>query len=62
MSLVVAATADGYIEHLRRDLESGAWDRAHGHLRTQPAFDGSLRLLVSRPRNQINVTVPVATS
>jgi len=33
---------------LRADLESGAWDERHGHLRTQPQFDGCLRLLVSR--------------
>ena len=30
----------------RRDLASGAWDARHGHLRTQPSFDGSLRLVV----------------
>ncbi len=37
------------VEHLRRDLESGAWDQRHGHLRTQPEFIGSLRLLTSHP-------------
>ena len=35
------------VETLRRDLESGAWDSRYGALRTQPEFDGSLRLLVS---------------
>jgi SAM-dependent methyltransferase len=30
-------------------LSSGAWDAAHGHLRGQDAFDGSLRLVVSEP-------------
>ncbi|MDR3537408.1 MAG: methyltransferase domain-containing protein [Acetobacteraceae bacterium] len=49
-SFVTAAAANASVDHLRRDLESGAWDRKHGHLRTQPAFDGSLRLLVSLPR------------
>jgi hypothetical protein len=34
---------------LKRDLDSGAWDTRYGHLRTQPVFDGSLRLVVSRP-------------
>jgi SAM-dependent methyltransferase len=34
---------------LRADLDSGEWDRRFGHLRTQPAFDGSLRLIVARP-------------
>ncbi|BBF92091.1 class I SAM-dependent methyltransferase [Blastochloris tepida] len=38
------------IERLRRALAEGTWDRRHGHLRTQPRFDGSLRLVVSRPR------------
>jgi SAM-dependent methyltransferase len=37
-------------EHsLSSDLASGAWDARHGALRTQPEFDGSLRLIVSRP-------------
>lgn len=48
-SFVTPATADAAVEHLRRDLAAGAWDRKHGHLRTQPTFDGSLRLLVSLP-------------
>jgi SAM-dependent methyltransferase len=32
--------------HLRRDLEDGRWDARHGHLRRQPLFEGSLKLLV----------------
>jgi SAM-dependent methyltransferase len=32
---------------LRADLESGAWDERHGHLRTAPELDVGLRLLVS---------------
>ena len=32
---------------LSRDLADGTWDGRHGHLRTQPAFDGSLILAVS---------------
>ncbi|QUQ66989.1 hypothetical protein [Kutzneria sp. CA-103260] len=32
---------------LRRDLADGTWDRKHGHLRTQPTFEGSLVLVVS---------------
>lgn len=35
------------VARLRRDLESGAWDRAHGHLRTLPALDVGLRLTVT---------------
>ncbi|MET7394160.1 class I SAM-dependent methyltransferase [Dactylosporangium sp. NPDC005572] len=37
------------VDHLRRDLDSGAWDERYGHLRTQPEFVGSLRLLIGRP-------------
>ena len=37
------------VEGLRADLASGAWDARHGHLRTQSAFVGSLRLIVGRP-------------
>jgi hypothetical protein len=37
------------VERLRADLDSGAWDAEHGHLRTQPQFVGSLRLIVGRP-------------
>ena len=36
------------LERLAEDLASGAWDARHGHLRTQPSFDGSLRLVVVR--------------
>lgn len=34
------------IAKLAADLQSGAWDRKWGHLRTQPFFAGSLRLVV----------------
>lgn len=34
---------------LRADLQSGTWDAKYGHLRSQPVFDGSLRLVVGRP-------------
>jgi SAM-dependent methyltransferase len=33
------------LERLRRDLDSGAWDERHGHLRTTPALDVGLRLI-----------------
>ncbi len=36
------------VRRLTADLDSGAWDAAHGHLRTQPTFDGSLRLVMTR--------------
>jgi SAM-dependent methyltransferase len=38
-----------FVRELARDLESGEWDRKYGYLRTQPTFDGSLRLVISRP-------------
>ena len=34
---------------LRESLESGAWDRRWGHLRTQDEYPGTLRLVVSEP-------------
>ncbi|BDZ49802.1 hypothetical protein GCM10025867_20430 [Frondihabitans sucicola] len=37
-----------FVENLTADLASGVWDERHGHLRTQPTFDGSLRLIVGR--------------
>jgi len=35
------------VARLARDLASGAWDRAHGQLRTLPALDVGLRLAVT---------------
>ena len=48
-SFVDPDTAVRFVRTLRADLASGAWDDRYGHLRTQPTFDGSLRLLVGRP-------------
>jgi SAM-dependent methyltransferase len=33
------------LDRLRRDLDSGEWDRWHGHLHTQPTLDVGLRLV-----------------
>lgn len=33
--------------HLRRDLESGAWEERYGRLRSQSEYDGSLTLVVA---------------
>ena len=49
-SFVPDATAACYVDHLRRDLDDGTWDRTHGTLRSQASYDGSLRLLISQPR------------
>ena len=37
------------VDRLAAALASGAWDDAHGHLRTEQEFAGSLRLVVSEP-------------
>jgi len=49
-SFVDAAVVRRFEERLREDLESGAWDARHGSLRTQTAFDGSLRLVVGEAK------------
>jgi SAM-dependent methyltransferase len=36
-----------FVERLRADLDSGAWDERHGHLRTQTEFEGSIRILTA---------------
>jgi SAM-dependent methyltransferase len=46
-SFVSPATITACVDHLRRDIEDGTWDAHYGHLRTQPEFDGSLRLFIS---------------
>ncbi|WP_213814499.1 class I SAM-dependent methyltransferase [Glaciihabitans sp. dw_435] len=48
-SFVSPAVEPRFDAALRRDLESGAWDAKYGGLRTQPEFEGSLRLIVGRP-------------
>jgi len=37
---------DRIVSALAADLTSGAWDAKHGHLRTQPWFEGAVRLVV----------------
>ncbi len=48
-SFVSELVHDRFTRDLSRDLADGTWDRRHGHLRTQPAFDGSLVLVTSQP-------------
>ncbi len=48
-SFVDADTREHAIHRLADDLRSGACDDRHGHLRTQPTYDGSLVLVVSEP-------------
>jgi SAM-dependent methyltransferase len=46
-SLVSAEVCDRYVDHLRRDLRTGAWDSQFRHLRGTPFYDGALRLIVA---------------
>jgi SAM-dependent methyltransferase len=48
-SFVDRSVEDRFVARLGEDLASGAWDERHGTLRQLPAFEGSLRLIVSRP-------------
>jgi hypothetical protein len=48
-SFVDAPTRAKYTDHLRREIAEGAWDLKYGALRTQPEYDGSLRLIVACP-------------
>ena len=42
------------VDRLSRDLESGEWDRRYGYLRSQPNYEGSLRLVVSAPSPELD--------
>jgi SAM-dependent methyltransferase len=46
-SFVNAVVVERFTTRMRADLRSGAWDARYGHLRTQPEFDGALRLVVA---------------
>ncbi len=48
-SFVPAEIGERFVRELSADLESGEWDRQYGQLRTQPFFEGSLRLIVGEP-------------
>lgn len=39
---------DRVVADLARDLASGDWDRRHGALRTRPAFEGAVRIVIAR--------------
>jgi SAM-dependent methyltransferase len=47
-SLVPKAAVERFVHHLSSDLASGRWDEKYGFLRSQPFFDGPLRLVVGR--------------
>lgn len=48
-ALLAPEVQEHIVATLARDLESGAWDAANGHLRSMAAYDGALRLVVSEP-------------
>jgi SAM-dependent methyltransferase len=48
-SFVGAAVHERFTRNLSRDLADGTWDGRYGHLRSQPALDGSLVLVTSQP-------------
>jgi len=41
-----------FVKDLGDDLQSGAWDQKYGKWRQQAFFEGSLRLIVSRPEGR----------
>ena len=43
------AAVERGVAHLREALARGTWDERHGHLRTQPEYVGSLRLIIAEP-------------
>ena len=46
---VSAEATERGLRALRAELDSGEWDRRHGHLREQPEFIGAVRLIVGNP-------------
>jgi SAM-dependent methyltransferase len=48
-SFLDPSVGERFVEHLTRDLANGAWDRRYGPLRSQPFFEGSLKLIIGRP-------------
>ncbi len=48
-SFVEPAVAAAYVKALGQALASGDWDVKHGALRSEPRYDGALRLIVSLP-------------
>lgn len=45
-TFVDAGVRERFTRQLQSDLKSGRWDKRFGSLRTQPTFEGSLRLIV----------------
>jgi hypothetical protein len=43
------SVGERFVDELRRDLNNGTWDTQYGKYRSQPFFNGSLRLIVALP-------------
>lgn len=48
-SFVDPSIGERFVTDLGRDLADGSWDRRYGDLRSQPFFEGSLRLVIAKP-------------
>jgi len=44
-----AGEEEKIVNRLKKDLQSGAWDKKFGHFRTQPSFTCALRLVIAYP-------------
>jgi SAM-dependent methyltransferase len=49
--LLPPSVVDSGLDRLRQDLQSGAWDDRHGHLRTQAALDVGVHLVKAELRD-----------
>jgi len=47
-SLVPKSSVERFDAELSADLASGRWDEKYGHYRSQPLFDGPLRLVIGK--------------
>jgi SAM-dependent methyltransferase len=47
-SFVDPSVTNRFTAELIRDLGNGKWDAEYGHLRVQPQFEGSLKLIIAR--------------
>lgn len=45
-TLIDQSTVERFRQNLSADLQSGEWDRRYGHLRTQPTYEGAMRLVI----------------
>ncbi|HEY8189933.1 MAG TPA: class I SAM-dependent methyltransferase [Micavibrio sp.] len=48
-SFIDSQAAAKFEETLKSDLKEGLWDKKYGHLRSQPEYHGSLKLIIGAP-------------